>query len=121
MAKPRIPLPKQTEQVHRDRKSQYDRRRAKQVQISLDEVYSDPTNQPSPKYLASLKRLQAKAVKENSLEDDTPCLRDLKMDLSRENFDKGQVSEKEFEEAILRADQVCTRCQNPVCRFPKER
>jgi uncharacterized protein with PIN domain len=36
MTKPRIPLPKQTEQVHRDRKSQYDRRRAKQV--SLEEL-----------------------------------------------------------------------------------
>jgi tRNA(Ile2) C34 agmatinyltransferase TiaS len=36
MAKPRIPLPKQTERVHRDRKSQYDRKRAKQV--SLEEL-----------------------------------------------------------------------------------
>jgi hypothetical protein len=85
MAKPRIPLPKQTEQVHRDRKSQYDRRLAKQV----------------------------------SLEEDTPCLRDLKMDLARENFDKGQVSGREFEQAILRADKVCINCQDPVCRFPK--
>ena len=85
MAKPRIPLPRQTEQVHRDRKSEYDRRRAKQV----------------------------------SLEDATPCLRDLKMDLARENFDKGQVPEKDFEEAIQRADKVCVNCQDPVCRFPK--
>ncbi|MBE3144549.1 MAG: hypothetical protein IMZ61_11590 [Planctomycetes bacterium] len=34
MAKPRIPLPKQVEKVHRDRKSQYDRRQA--VQVSLE-------------------------------------------------------------------------------------
>jgi len=86
MAKLRIPLPSKGEQVHRDRKSQYDRRRAKQV----------------------------------SLEGNTPCLRDLKMNLARENFNKGQISEKDFEEAIQRADKVCVSCDDPVCRFPSE-
>ena len=33
MAKPRIPLPKQTEQVFRDKKSQYDRRAGKAVSL----------------------------------------------------------------------------------------
>ena len=61
MAQPRIPLPKQVGGIHRA-ETDYNRRRDKQV--SLDEVYSDPANQPSPKYQASLKRLQAKALKQ---------------------------------------------------------
>jgi hypothetical protein len=95
MNKPRIPLPKQTEQVHRDRKSQYDRRRAKQVSLEGPDDMFIASDQPEV------------------------CLRDLKMDLARENFDKGQVSEQEFEQAILRADKVCVNCQDPICRFPK--
>jgi hypothetical protein len=43
------------------------------------------------------------------------------MDLARENFDKGQVSEKDFEDAILRADKVCAGCPDPVCRFSDRR
>jgi hypothetical protein len=31
-------------------------------QVSLDEIYSNPDNQPTPKYMAKLKRLQAKAL-----------------------------------------------------------
>jgi len=62
MAKLRIPLPKQVEKVIQD-ETQYDRRREKQV--SLDEVYSDPANQPSQKYMAGLKKLQARATGRN--------------------------------------------------------
>lgn len=67
MPKPRIPLPRQVGGVHRA-ETDYNRRREQQV--SLDEVYSDPTNQPSPEYLASLKRLQAKALREKG---DSSC------------------------------------------------
>ncbi|MBE3144548.1 MAG: hypothetical protein IMZ61_11585 [Planctomycetes bacterium] len=47
------------------------------------------------------------------------CLRDLKMDLARENFDKGQISREVFEQEIQRADRVCVNCEDPVCRFPR--
>jgi hypothetical protein len=65
MAKPRIPLPKQVEQVHQA-ESQYDRRQEKRV--SLDEVYSDPANQPSPEYMRRLKIMQAQAINESTKE-----------------------------------------------------
>lgn len=92
MPKPRIPLPKQTEQVHRA-DTDYDRRREQQV--SLDEVYADPANQPGPLYLAGLRRLQVAAVQESSLEE-----------LNQGNHDQDHL------EIFLASDQpeVCRYC-----------
>lgn len=59
MAKQRIPLPKQVEKTHKA-ETDYDRRREQLV--LLDEVYADEDNQPSPKYMKMLKRLQVKAL-----------------------------------------------------------
>ena len=65
MAKPRIPLPKQVGGAHRA-ETDYDRRREKQV--SLEEVYSDPANQPSPEYMRRLMTMQAQAINESTKE-----------------------------------------------------
>lgn len=44
MATPRIPLPKKTEQVHRDKKSQYNRRQGKQISLEdKEEIPLCPT------------------------------------------------------------------------------
>lgn len=61
----RIPLPKQIEKAHKS-ETDYDRRREQRV--LLDEVYSHEDNQPSPRYMKKLKRLQIKALSANKSE-----------------------------------------------------
>lgn len=43
------------------------------------------------------------------------CKRDVRMKSSRERFKENQISEKEFEQEILRANKVCLNCPDPVC------
>ena len=57
MTKPRIPLPKQTQQTFKD-KSKYDRK-----------IYSDPANQPTQEYMDGLKEIQAQAIHEDLTPD----------------------------------------------------
>jgi hypothetical protein len=48
------------------------------------------------------------------------CNRDIKINPFRKQFKNNQISEKEFENEILRADKVCLYCLDPVCLIKKE-
>lgn len=73
---------------------------------------------PLPKQVGGAHRAETdydrRREKQVSLEG--VCLRDGKMTLPREMFDKGQLSKEDFEQAILRADRICQNCQDPICR-----
>jgi hypothetical protein len=43
--------------------------RADKTRKALDTVYSDPRNQPSPGYMAGLKRVQARAIRTQTIKE----------------------------------------------------